>query len=140
MNKCVKDVIVFLSGVTVGFVVCGKLIMKSEHIRYGITKEISDKISKWLYGEETGSAAKRVGYGYTDILFESIVEADRVLVQMDINVDRYGFVTVADMYDMAGLSAPYTTANYGWTSVKNAKVIHTRNGYKIDLPCPVKLS
>ena len=59
---------------------------------------------------------------------------------MDINVDRYGFVTVADMYDIAGLSAPYTTANYGWTSVKNAKVIRMRNGYKIDLPCPVKLS
>jgi hypothetical protein len=37
-------------------------------------------------------------------------------------------VTVADMYDMADLTAPYTANDYGWKSVVNADIVRARDG------------
>jgi hypothetical protein len=50
-------------------------------------------------------------------------------------IDQYGMVTVADMYEMADRSAPYTSNKYGWTSVRSAEVVRARGGqYIIKLP------
>ena len=49
-------------------------------------------------------------------------------------IDNYGFVTVADMYDMVDLTAPYTAAKYGWTNIRTAEVIRGRDGYMLKLP------
>jgi hypothetical protein len=44
-------------------------------------------------------------------------------------------VTVADMYDMADSTAPYTSNRYGWTSLRTAEVKRVQGGYYIiDLP------
>ena len=48
-------------------------------------------------------------------------------------IDRYGVVTVADLYDMADLSAPYTSNKYGWTSVRNVEIGRVRDGYVLKL-------
>ena len=49
-------------------------------------------------------------------------------------IDTYGFVTVADMYDMAGLQAPYTSNKYGWTNIRTAETVRGRDGYMLKLP------
>ena len=79
----------------------------------------------------------RVGnrFDYDDLIFDSRGEAEAVLSQMDEVIDRYDFVTVADMYDMADLTAPYTANKYGWDNLRNAEVIRERGGgYIIKLP------
>ena len=50
-------------------------------------------------------------------------------------IERYGFVTVADVYDMADLTAPYTSNKYGWTNIRNAETMRLRDGgFVLKLP------
>ena len=76
----------------------------------------------------------RTGFDYDDIFFDYRPDAEMVLDQMNDIIDHYGFVTVADFFDMADRTAPYTAQKYGWTSVRSAEIIRTRDGYKIKLP------
>lgn len=74
-------------------------------------------------------------FDYDDIEFESRGEAEAVRMEMLDCIDRYGTVSVADMYDMAGLAAPYTSSKFGWSSIRTAEVKRVRGGkYIIDLP------
>lgn len=72
---------------------------------------------------------------FDDILFESRGEAERVLDRMEEVIDSYKMVSVSDMYDLAGLDAPYTGQKYGWTNLRNAEIVRVRDGYyMIKLP------
>lgn len=73
-------------------------------------------------------------FDYDDLEFDTRSEAEAVREEMLDVIDRYGFVTVADMYDMADLSAPYTSSKYGWTNIRSAEVVRVRNGYVLKLP------
>ena len=98
----------------------------------------SNYVSYRDYSRETKRDDNRVSSGrfaYDDILFPSRGEADAVLEQMDAIIEEYGYVTVAVMYDMADLNAPYTGNRYGWTSVRRAEIVRVRGGdYVIKLP------
>lgn len=98
----------------------------------------SNYVSYRDYSRESKRDDNRVSSGrfaYDDILFPSRGEADAVLEQMDAIIEEYGYVTVADMYDMADLNAPYTGNRYGWTSVRRAEIVRVRGGdYIIKLP------
>lgn len=76
----------------------------------------------------------RSGYGYDDVILESRGEAEDVLTRMDELMDEYGMVSVADLYDLVGISCNYTDNNYGWTNIRNAEVVRVRNGYMIKMP------
>ena len=76
-------------------------------------------------------------FDYDDISFDSRGDAELVLDQMRDLVDGdrgFGLVTVADMYDLAGLQAPFTTRKYGWFNLRTAEVIRGRDGFYIRLP------
>lgn len=74
-------------------------------------------------------------YWYDDIILENRGEAEAVLEQMDELIDAYGIVTVADLYDLIGITGNYTDNKYGWTSLARAKTVRTRDGrYTLDLP------
>lgn len=76
----------------------------------------------------------RTGYAYNDIFFTSRGEAEEVLSLMEEAVEMYGMVSVADMYDMVGETGNFTDNKYGWTSLRLAEVVRTRDGYIIKLP------
>lgn len=76
----------------------------------------------------------RTRFDYDDLVFASRGEAEAVRQQMEDVIDRYGLVTVADMYDMADLTAPYTASKYGWTSIRTAEVTRVKDGYILKLP------
>ena len=73
-------------------------------------------------------------FDYDDLVFDSRSECEAVREQMVEIIDQYGFVTVADMYDMADLPAPYTSSKYGWTNIRTAEIIRGRDGYVLKLP------
>lgn len=81
-----------------------------------------------------GDSRVRTRFDYDDLVFESRGEAEAVRQQMEDVIDRYGLVTVADMYDMADLTAPYTASKYGWTSIRTAEVTRVKDGYILKLP------
>lgn len=80
---------------------------------------------------QASSSAK---FNYDDIIFETRGEAEAVREEMDNVIERYGFVTIADMYDMVELTPPFTSNKYGWSNISSSRVIKTRYGYVIDLP------
>lgn len=73
-------------------------------------------------------------FDYDDLVFDSRSECESVREQMVDLIDVYGFVTVADMYDMADLPAPYTSNKYGWTNIRTAETVRVRDGYILKLP------
>lgn len=81
----------------------------------------------------------RNGFEYEDIVFDNRGEAEAVKQQMHDTICRYGVVTVADMYDMADLPAPYTSQKYGWMDVSNAEAMRVRDGYMLKLPRAVPI-
>ena len=83
---------------------------------------------------DSGTYASRNRFDYDDIIFETRVEAEDVRRQMLEVIARYGFVTVADMYDMAGLTPPYTANSYGWVNIRTAETTRVRDGYVLKLP------
>ena len=53
---------------------------------------------------------------------------------MDEMIEQYDAVRVADLYDLVGITGDYTDNKYGWTNIPNARVVRTRDGYKIEMP------
>ena len=83
----------------------------------------------------------RRGYGYDDIVVNSRADAEAVIEQMDGILDTYGMVSVADLYDLVGMSSNYTDNNYGWTNIRNAEPVRLRDGgWMIKMPkaIPIK--
>lgn len=73
-------------------------------------------------------------YNYDDIIFETRGDAEEVLYRMEELLERFEVVSVADLFDMAGISCNYTDNKYGWTDLRNAHVERVRDGYIINLP------
>lgn len=83
------------------------------------------------------SESNRGRFEYDDIVFVSRADAVRVQEELANVIDRYGFVTVLDYYDMAEITAPHTANKYGWMSkqsIIHADIIRARDGYIIKLP------
>ena len=91
-------------------------------------------------GRPAGNSVRaQTAYSYDDIAFNTRGEAEDVLTQMEATIDKYGFVTIADMYDLANLTSNYTDNKYGWMNVRNAEVTRARDGYVIKLPRAVPI-
>ena len=75
-----------------------------------------------------------------NIYLETKGEAEEVLMRMDELLEQYGLVSVADLYELVGVTAaPYTANKYGWTSLRTAEAIRTRQGYLLKLPRAVPI-
>ncbi len=76
----------------------------------------------------------QAAYSYDDVVFPSRGEAEEVLFHMEELLERFDAVSVADLFDMAGISGNYTDNKYGWTDLRDARVVHVSDGYIIRLP------
>lgn len=80
-------------------------------------------------------------YEYDDVIFPTRGDAEIVLEELEAAIEMYGQVSVADLYDLAGVTCNTYTANrYGWEDLRNARVVSTRDGYIIQLPRTVQIS
>ena len=131
-----------------------------------IKRGISDIVDILLYGESGGSKKRstaskisynsyyqregetrrdynsvrnRGGYDYEDIVLNSRGEAEAVLDRMHELMHHYKVVSVADFYDLCGITGNYTDNKYGWEDIRSATISHTRDGYIIKLPRAVPL-
>lgn len=82
----------------------------------------------------------RIGYDYDDIILDNRGEAEDVLARMDELIATYDVVSVADFYDLVGITGNYTDNKYGWTDIRSASVIRVRDGYMIKLPKALPLN
>lgn len=78
---------------------------------------------------------RRTAYSFDDIVMDNRADAEEVLDSMLATIDKYGIVSVADMYDLVGITGNYTDNKYGWTDLRSARIERERDGgYTINLP------
>lgn len=87
--------------------------------------------------ESTVRARSRVNFD--EYVLESRAEADTVLDEMSMMLDKYAVVSIADFYNLIGVTADYTDEKYGWTDLHSADVIRRRRGWVLDLPAPTEI-
>ena len=78
---------------------------------------------------------------FDDIYFGDRREAQLVLGRMMERIANYGSATIGDLYSLVGLSpGGYTHEDYGWTDLRQCRILSTAHGYVIDFPEPGYLS
>ena len=78
-------------------------------------------------------------HNFDEVVFNDRAEADLVLERLMDLIDTYGVATVADFYDLAGISTDYPDNSWGWERLGGAAIRRTRAGYILDLPRPVTI-
>lgn len=56
-------------------------------------------------------------------------DIETILDQMQTIIDTYGFVTKADVYDLAGKDSPYEYSKVCWTDIRGIEVAKVEGGY-----------
>lgn len=92
-------------------------------------------------GRSTGpsralSRQARARHNFDEIVMNDRVEAEEVIDRLFDLVNRYETATVADLYELVGLTASHTDNKWGWTDLHGAGVSRIRGGYLLDLPEP----
>lgn len=80
------------------------------------------------------AARPKTAYSYENILLPTRADAMEVLEQMDELIERYGIVSVADLYGLVDLPCGYTADKYGWKDLQTAEPIRVDDGYILRLP------
>lgn len=69
-----------------------------------------------------------------DIIMDTRREAQDVLEELDYMIHKYGQASIADFYDIVGVTSEFTDNKYGWTSIRKAGIKPVREGFLIVLP------
>lgn len=124
------------------------IILFGESGRIGGRRDKGSRVSYQRYYDDRrddrrdyGRPRAATSFEYDDIIFETRGDADMVLDQLESAIANYGLASVADLYDLAGVTCRSYTANkYGWTDIRTAKVIRTHDGYILQLPRTVQIN
>ena len=85
------------------------------------------------------SRRARAAQNFDEIVLDSRTEAEEVIDRLYDLVGKYDTATVADLYELVGLSASHTDYKWGWADLHGAGVSRIRDGYLLDLPDPIPL-
>jgi hypothetical protein len=80
------------------------------------------------------SRRARVSHDFDEIVLETRAEAEEVIDKMFEMLSQYDVVTVADLYELIGLSGNFTDEKFGWTDLRGAGVTRVKGGYLLNLP------
>ena len=78
----------------------------------------------------------RTRHDFDEIILDSRTEAEEVIDRLFDLVSRYETASVADLYELVGISSTHADHKWGWTDVRGAGVSRVRDGYLLDLPEP----
>jgi hypothetical protein len=78
----------------------------------------------------------RARHNFSEIVLDTRAEAEEVIDQMFEVIERWGEVSVADLYELLGVAADHTDQKWGWRDIRGATVRRVRNGFLLDLPQP----
>lgn len=87
------------------------------------------------------SRRARASHDFSEVVLESRSEAQGVLDGLYALLSQYHVVSVADLYDLIGVSVngDYTADNWGWTSLQGSGIAYAAGRYLLDLPNPEEL-
>lgn len=128
----------------------------------GIKQAISNSVNSFLYGRDfraKNNSASKVSYrsyyetpepratagwggrayDYDDVVVNTMGDAQRVLSEMEKILGTYRVVTVLDLYEASGVSTRWSDRDYGWTDLRQARIIRVNGGYLIKMPRPMPI-
>lgn len=82
----------------------------------------------------TMSRRARANHEFDEIILATRAEADLVIERLFDLIERYEVATVADLYNLVGISEQFTDGKWGWDDMRGARVERVRNGYLLSLP------
>jgi hypothetical protein len=85
------------------------------------------------------SRAARSRFNFDELILESRTEAEEVIDRLFDLVSRYETASVADLYELVGITSTHTDHKWGWLDLHGAGVSRIRGGYLLDLPEPEPL-
>lgn len=125
----------------------------SDAVEVALNGETSKKnrVSSYLgsyrrsYGADGNDTRRSVDihrlYEIDDIVLDSYGDAELILDEMNGLIEKYGLVSVSDLYDMLGKpGGTHTDCKYGWNSLKTARIVPVRNGFALRLPRVIPLN
>lgn len=123
-----KKVGIFVGGTALGVVIGSvgivRMALNNDAIRNGVAKELARQI--------VGECKRRDQYN--ELVFDTETEAAKTLANAQAILDKWGSVTVADVYDMTDVMACYLDGVYGWTDLRKAEIVKNTNGYVLRMP------
>jgi hypothetical protein len=69
-----------------------------------------------------------------DVILGTKEEAEIVVERLTDILDQYDVVSLADLYELLGLSTSPIDNKWGWTFLPNVQIRQTRQGYLLELP------
>lgn len=156
MGNFIKTALVFMGGMTAGGYCVANAVLKSKTVSTALREGIKKKIVEATY--DSKSNGQKISYlpmydtphkrempnrcleCCDDLTFETRKDAEKTLAAMAEIIEKYGHVSLADLYEIAGSTGvPYAARKYGWLSVDDGKVIRGRWGYFIKLPKAIEI-
>lgn len=81
----------------------------------------------------------RANHDFGEIILDSRADAEDVLAEMSDLVYEYGDATVAQLYQLVGITPDFTDHKYGWDNLDHCRPQRLRNGWGLSLPRPIPL-
>lgn len=78
----------------------------------------------------------RASHNFDEIILATRAEAEEVLERLYDLLSKYEMATVADLYELVGVTGEYTDEKYGWTDLHGSSITRIREGYLLNLPKP----
>lgn len=86
------------------------------------------------------SRRDRSRHNFDEIILNSRIEAEETIDAMFDIIQQFEEVTVADLYELVGVSSNYTDQKWGWDDLTGAGATRlSGGGYLLDLPRPIPL-
>ena len=82
---------------------------------------------------------KKLDKDFEQVILENRADAEEILKQMNDIIEKYGYASVMDLYDLLNIQPKYLDSKYGWKDLTNTKVILTKQGYTLDLPKTISI-
>lgn len=82
----------------------------------------------------TISRRARATHDFDEIIIQERDEAEDVLTVLEDYVEKYGFASVKDLYELVGIEPNHVDDNWGWSNLNTARVRRVSNGYLLELP------
>ena len=132
MNERIKYALVFTSGMCLGAGIVGVNILKNKNFMEYIKRKVTDGIEKVLFEDNNSN--------FIELQCYSIEECYRIKDEMKQVIDKYGFVTVDDLYNIAELNKTGHSFDYfnrGWIDANDVEIISLKDCYVLKLPNPM---
>lgn len=109
---------------------------RSTYTPYNKVREISQAKTSW-----ERNLSDRNLYDFGELIVDSRGDAEVILEGLNDILDEYQVVSVADLYELAGMThkGDYTGNSWGWTNLKGASIEAVREGYLVKLPKPTAI-